>query len=728
MSLRHTWESVSRRPSMPGSEMLRLENVCAGYKQLPILHDVNLSVGEGEAVAVIGANGAGKTTLLRVIMGQIAATRGEVRFNGRPLTGLSTYHRARLGIGYAPERRELFAEMRVDENLEMGAFDSPASERAARIERIFEIFPKLERLRATPCRLLSGGEQQMVAIARALMGKPRLLLLDEPSTGLAPKVVGELYAALSRFHADGLTILVVEQNARAALQFAQRACVVEDGRMTVSGPAADLLSDTRLVEAYVGLEEAGFPRPVERRSLSADVVVLGGGNAALCAALSARGQGASVLLLEKAPYHLRGGNTRHTRDIRYTHDSASAYTTGRYTEEEFMEDLLRVTGGETNRVLAELTLRESANLPPWMERHGVHWQKPLRGALHLSRTNVFFLGGGKTLINAYYDTAQHMGVDVLYDATARALEIENGTVTAVVADIAGVETRVSCRAVVVATGGFEANRSWLKRYWGDPADNFIIRGTPHNDGITLAALLACGAKPVGDPKGAHAVAVDARSPRYDGGIITRVDAIPFGIVVNKRGRRFYDEGEELWPKRYAIWGRLVAEQPDQTAYAIVDSKVVGRYIPSVFRPLHADSLPALAEQMDVDRAVFLETVERYNRAIVKGGEFKPGELDDCATSDEVVPRKSHWALPIDAPPFKAYPLRPGITFTYLGVTVDEQARVLLHDGTPFNNVYAAGECMSGNILSRGYLAGFGLTIGSVFGRIAGKGAAGHVRV
>lgn len=464
---------------------------------------------------------------------------------------------------------------------------------------------------------------------------------------------------------------------------------------------------------------------MEVPDLDADVIVLGGGNAALCAALSARSEGATVLLLEKAPFHLRGGNTRHTRDVRYAHLDPGSYTTGIYTEDEFMEDLLRVTGGETNRALAELTLRESQTLPEWMERHGVRWQKPLQGTLHLTRTNIFFLGGGKAMVNAYYETAKKMGVKVLYEATARDFVIDRGAVRAVVAEIAGVPTKLSCRAVVVATGGFEANLAWLKRYWGEPADNFIIRGTPHNDGVALAALLEHGAKPVGDPKGFHAVAVDARSPKFDGGIITRIDAIPFGIVVNKLGRRFYDEGEDLWPKRYAIWGRLVAEQPDQIAYAIVDAKVVGRFMPSVFEPMRAGSLSALAEMMGIDAAALSATVEAYNGAIDGRGTFKPGELDDCATAG-LVPPKTHWALPLDTPPYQAYPLRPGITFTYLGVSVDEQAHVLMQDGAPFANVYAAGECMAGNILSRGYLAGFGLTIGSVFGRIAGKGAASHV--
>jgi branched-chain amino acid transport system ATP-binding protein len=241
---------------MEASEILRLQGVCAGYKRLPILRDINLHANVGEAVAVIGANGAGKTTLLRVIMGQIQPTQGQVLFAGRPVNRLSTYNRARLGIGYAPEYRELFFDMGVDENLEMGAFNASAAQRKLRIDRMLEIFPKLQPLRRKQCRLLSGGEQQMVAIARALMGNPRLLVLDEPSTGLAPKVIGELYLALSRFHRSGLTVLVVEQNARAALCFAQRAYVVEDGRITTAGTASEVLANGQLVQAYVGVPAA----------------------------------------------------------------------------------------------------------------------------------------------------------------------------------------------------------------------------------------------------------------------------------------------------------------------------------------------------------------------------------------------------------------------------------------------------------------------------------------
>jgi len=460
--------------------------------------------------------------------------------------------------------------------------------------------------------------------------------------------------------------------------------------------------------------------------LDFDVAVLGGGNAALCAAIAARDEGARVVLLERAPRAMRGGNTRHTRDIRHAHSEPDRFTTGVYDDDEFMEDLLRVTGGATDRTLAALTIRESRSLPQRMGLRGVLWQKALRGTLHLSRTNRFFLGGGKALVNAYYDTAAKIGVEILYDATARNLIVDDGRVSGIVVDGGELSQELRCRAAVVATGGFEANVPWLKRYWGEAADGFVIRGTPYNDGAVLAALFECDAKPVGDPRGFHAVAVDARAPKFDGGIVTRIDVIPFGIVVNRFAKRFYDEGEDFWPKRYAIWGGLIAEQPGQVAYAIFDAKVTGRFIPTLYPAIAADSLAALAEGVDLEAAALIATVAEYNAA-TRSGTFAPDVLDDCVTSG-IAPAKSHWALPIDTPPYYCYPARPGITFTYLGVAVDERARVLHNDGMPFANLYAAGECMAGNILGRGYLAGFGLTIGSVFGRIAGKEASRHARV
>jgi tricarballylate dehydrogenase len=451
------------------------------------------------------------------------------------------------------------------------------------------------------------------------------------------------------------------------------------------------------------------------------VLVVGGGNAALCAAITARRAGPSVLLLESAPEAFRGGNSRHTRDIRYMHDGATEFVTGPYGEDEFWDDLVLVTGGETNERLARLTIRESVDLADWAMEQGVRWQRPLRGTLHLARTNVFMLGGGKAMVNAYYRTARQLGVEIAYESEVRELKIRQGEFLSAVVAVNGVSREVRAKAVVIASGGFEANITWLKEYWGEAADNFIIRGTPYNQGRMLQELLEHGAKSVGDPRGCHAVALDARAPKFDGGIITRLDSVPFGLVVNREVKRFYDEGEDFWPKRYAIWGGLIAQQPDQIAYSIIDAKAIEHFMPSVYPPIEAASIPDLATALGLDAQSLDATVDQFNRA-TRMGTYDPSSLDDCHT-ENLDPPKSHWALPIDTPPFYGYPLRPGITFTYLGVTVNERAQVIMHDDRPAANIFAAGEVMAGNILGRGYLAGFGLTIGAVYGRLAGREAA-----
>lgn len=456
-------------------------------------------------------------------------------------------------------------------------------------------------------------------------------------------------------------------------------------------------------------------------SRSWDVLVIGGGNAALCAAMTARETGASVLLLESAPRHFRGGNSRHTRNLRYAHAGANDHLTGPYSEAEFFDDLMQVTNGRTDVPLARHTIRESNELGTWMMQHGCRFQPSMRGTLHLSRTNAFFLGGGKALMNAYYATAARIGVHIAYACEALDLDITDDGFAAARCRLNDEERWIRAQAVVVATGGFQADLNWLKQYWGSAVDNFIVRGTPFDKGRVLRALLDKGARSVGDPRQCHAVAIDARSPRYDGGIVTRLDCVPFGITVNKNGRRFYDEGEHFWPKRYAIWGRLVARQPDQIAFCIIDAKAVDLFMPSVFEPIAAESIEALARKLNLPVAELEKTVAAFN-AHVRPGRFDPGELDGCATNG-LDPPKSHWARPIDQPPFYGYPLRPGITFTYFGVRVNERAQIIMKDQQPAANLFAAGEIMSGNILGQGYMAGFGMTIGTVFGRIAGKEAA-----
>src|SRR5205809_1039759 len=295
-----------------------------------------------------------------------------------------------------------------------------------------------------------------------------------------------------------------------------------------------------------------------------DVLVIGGGNAALCAAISARRAGALVLVLEGAPKFYRGGNTRHTRNMRCAHDAATD------------------------------------NL-----------------------------------------TAEQLGVEILYDAEVLDLQIDDGMFLSAELKQGDSRENVSASTLVAAAGGFEANIEWLKEYWGEAADNFLIRGTPYNRGSILKMLLNKGVQEVGDPTQCHAVAIDARAPKFDGGIITRHDSVVFGISVNKHAERFYDEGEDIWPKRYAIWGRLVAAQPDQIAYIIFDSTVLNSFMPTLFPPIPAASIAGLAGKLDLDPAALEKTVADFNAA-VRPGTFDHTILDDCRT-EGLTPPKTHWA-------------------------------------------------------------------------------------
>ena len=360
----------------------------------------------------------------------------------------------------------------------------------------------------------------------------------------------------------------------------------------------------------------------------------------------------------------------------------------------------------------------------------MRFQPSLGGTLSLGRTNAFFLGGGRSMLNALYLTAERLGVEVHYDTRITGISVEDGFFLGVdvEADWQGdaPESRhINARSFVAAAGGFEANLDWLEEAWGPPAQNFLIRGTPYNTGGVLRLLLDQGVQATGDAKQCHAVAIDGRAPKFDGGIVTRLDCVPFGVVLNANAERFYDEGEDFWPKRYAIWGRLVADQPDQVGHVIIDAKSIDLFMPSVFPPERADTLEELAGKIGLDPTRMQETIATFNAACTPGT-FDHTIHDDCRT-EGLTPPKSHWARPIDTGPFYAYTLRPGITFTYLGVKVNRDARMVMGDGTASPNMFAAGEIMAGNVLGQGYLAGIGMTIGTVFGRIAGETAAKYLR-
>jgi branched-chain amino acid transport system ATP-binding protein len=239
------------RAAAPGAELLALEGVCTNYGKIRILRDVSLNVREGEVVALLGLNGAGKTTTMRSILGLTPPRAGTIRYAGRDVTGWPAYKVARLGVGYVPEGRRMFKDLSTLENLQLAENGRGG---AWTIARVFEHLPKLAELRARKAGRLSGGEQEMLSISRALVANPRLLLVDEPSQGLAPLIVEEVYRILADLKSSGVSILLVEQNALLALRIADRAYVLDGGRVVHAGPAAELAADQDRIRTLMGLE------------------------------------------------------------------------------------------------------------------------------------------------------------------------------------------------------------------------------------------------------------------------------------------------------------------------------------------------------------------------------------------------------------------------------------------------------------------------------------------
>ncbi len=233
--------------------MLRVEGLAAGYGEAVVLEEISLRAREAEVTCVLGPNGVGKTTLLRAVMGLVRPSRGAVLFRGEPVHGLPTHAVVRRGMTMIPEGRRLWPSLTVGENLEMGGYAAPRESLAERLAGVVRLFPRLAELRDRPCAHLSGGEQQMVAIGRGLMGAPRMLLMDEPSLGLAPLVVRDMFEAIRKIAAAGTTVLLVEQNTAAALEVSRHGYVLELGRVALDGEAAALRDDPHVKQAYLGL-------------------------------------------------------------------------------------------------------------------------------------------------------------------------------------------------------------------------------------------------------------------------------------------------------------------------------------------------------------------------------------------------------------------------------------------------------------------------------------------
>lgn len=413
-----------------------------------------------------------------------------------------------------------------------------------------------------------------------------------------------------------------------------------------------------------------------------DVVVIGGGLAGITTALAARHQGATVLLLEQAPPELRGGNTRHARNFRLAHDAPAPFVQGVYPASEFAADLLIAADNTIDcGVVATLT-SQSMTIADWLSRQGVLLQFHAGGQIPWSRKTAFFLGGGKTALNALYSKASKEGIDIAYGSEVTGISPEGPFRT--LFDIAcnGQPRHVIGRATVACSGGYQANRAWLRETWGNAADNFINRGSPYATGSVLRLLRDLGAVSTGDPKACHLVAVDARAPQHDGGIVARIDSLANGIVLDRTGRRLAPPGSIGGKALFAAFGRLIAGCPGQIAYLIMTKEAA--------RSCRAPFYPAI----------------------------ELGDTKACKDMPDQV-RLS----PFCTPDTLCTPLRPGISFTGRGLQTDATARIVWSNGCTRDGFFAAGMIMAGTVIGTRYLSGLGATISAVFGRLAGLEAA-----
>ena len=488
-----------------------------------------------------------------------------------------------------------------------------------------------------------------------------------------------------------------------------------------------------------------------------DVVVVGGGNAALCAALSAAEHGVSVLVLERAPEAEAGGNSRFTagaircvydgvEDLKIlmpdlTEEEIANTDFGSYTEEQFFDDMFRVTEYRTDPELTEVLVKRSRDTIRWMRDKGVRFQ-PIYGRQAFKVDGKFKFwggltveawGGGPGLVQALTNAARKNGVKIAYEARALSLEHDDEGIKGIRVRYKGKTQTIKTKAVVLAAGGFQANAEWRTRYLGPGWDLAKVRGTRFNTGDGIRMALEVGAMPTGNWSGCHAVGWDRNAPEF--GDLTVGDnfqkhSYPFGIMINAKGERFVDEGADFRNYTYAKYGRVILEQPGQFAWQIFDKKVLhllrDEYRIKQVTKVTANTLEELVSKLDdVNAEKALETIKAYNAAVMTDVPFNPNIKDGRGTRGLPI-NKSNWANTIDEPPFEAYAVTCGITFTFGGVKVNTDAQVIDTEGVPIPGLYAAGE-MVGGIFYFNYPGGTGLMNGAVFGRIAGSSAAKAVR-
>jgi tricarballylate dehydrogenase len=486
--------------------------------------------------------------------------------------------------------------------------------------------------------------------------------------------------------------------------------------------------------------------------LVTDVCVVGGGNAALTAALAAREAGAGVLVLERAPFEERGGNSRYTAGaVRVAFEGAEDILKlvpdlspeeqkntdfGTYTADQYFDDMGRITQYRAHPDLAELLITRSLDTLVWMRAKGIRFLPSYgRQAFKVDGRFKFWgglaieaAGGGPGLVEGLYNAAEREQIRVRYGVRVMSLLTEDARVVGVVLREGGKTVRVRAGAVVLACGGFEANAEWRTRYLGPGWDLAKVRGTRYNTGDGIRMALDIGAMPYGNWSGCHAVGWDRNAPEF--GDLTVGDnfqkhSYPLGIMVNALGKRFVDEGADFRNYTYAKYGRIVLEQPGQFAWQVFDGKVLhmlrDEYRIRRVTRARADTIEELAGKLEsVDPQAFLATVAAFNKAVRIDVPFNPAVKDGRSTVGLEVP-KSNWANPLDIPPYEAYATTCGITFTFGGLKINTDGQVLDMEEQAIPGLYAAGELVGG-LFYFNYPGGTGLVSGAVFGRIAGSSA------
>jgi tricarballylate dehydrogenase len=484
-----------------------------------------------------------------------------------------------------------------------------------------------------------------------------------------------------------------------------------------------------------------------------DVVVVGAGNAALCAALAAQENGARVLVLEVASERERGGNTTFTAGamrVAYrgaedilelcpdlTPEQLANTDFGTYDEEQFYDDMCRITEYRTDPELADILVRRSFETLKWMRTKGVKFA-PIYGRQAFQVDGKFRFwggltveswGGGPGLVESLIKAAEINDIEVRYESRAMSLIEEGGRVVGVRVRSHGVDEDVRAGAVILASGGFEANPEWRTRYLGPGYDLAKVRGSRFNMGDGIKMALDLNAAPWGHWSGAHAVGWELNAPPFGDlavGDGFQKHSYPWGIMVNANGERFVDEGADFRNYTYAKYGHVILAQPHQFAWQVFDQKVIhllrDEYRIKQVTKVTANTIEELAAKLDgVDPDQFVKTIAEYNAAVDTETPFNATIKDGRRTTGLAVD-KTNWANTIDEGPFEAYAVTCGVTFTFGGLRISNDAEVVHVDGGPIPGLYACGELVGG-LFYFNYPGGTGLTSGSVFGRIAGASAA-----